>query len=96
MELIQLVLNGIALGAAYALVALGFVLILNATGTVNFAQGDMVMAGGFVTVALAQYLPAPGIVLLPLVFILMGALGLVFSLVAYFPLMGRPPVSVFI
>ena len=95
-ELIQLVINGVALGAAYALVALGFVLILNATGAVNFAQGDLVMAGGFVAVALAQYLPAPGIALLPLVFILMAALGLLFSVVGYFPLMGRPPVSVFI
>lgn len=96
MELLQLVINGIALGAAYALVALGFVLVLNATGAVNFAQGDMVMAGGFVTVALAQYLPAPGIALLPLVLAAMAVLGLVFSAVAYFPLMRRPPVSVFI
>jgi branched-chain amino acid transport system permease protein len=95
-ELIQLVINGLALGAAYALVALGFVLVLNATGAVNFAQGDMVMAGGFVTVALAQVLPLPGILLLPLVLALMALLGLAFSLLAYFPLMRRPPVSVFI
>lgn len=96
MELIQLVINGIALGAAYALVALGFVLVLNATGAVNFAAGDMVMAGGFATVALAEVLPVPGIVLLPLVLLIMGALGLVFSLLAYFPLMRRPPIAVFI
>lgn len=96
MELIQLVINGTALGAAYALVALGFVVVLNATGAVNFAQGDMVMAGGFVTVAMAHYLPLPSIVLLPFVLVLMAMLGLVFSLVAYFPLMRRPPVSVFI
>ena len=43
----QLVVGVLALGASYALVALGFVLILNATGAVNFAQGDLVMAGGF-------------------------------------------------
>ncbi len=96
MELLQLVINGIGLGAAYALVALGFVLVLNATGAVNFAQGDLVMAGGFVAVALAQYLPLPGIVLLPLVLAAMAALGLAFSLLAYFPLMRRPPVAVFI
>src|SRR5690348_11406887 len=66
--LLQLVINGIALGAAYALVALGFVLILNATSAVNFTQGDMVTA----------------------------LFGLLFSLVAYFPLMNRPPVAVFI
>ncbi|MCP4328874.1 MAG: branched-chain amino acid ABC transporter permease [Alphaproteobacteria bacterium] len=96
MTLLQLVINGAALGAAYALVALGFVLILNATNAVNFAQGDLVVAGGFVAVALAGFLPVPGILLLPLVLILTFVLGLAFSLLAYFPLRDRPPVAVFI
>ncbi|MDH3231686.1 MAG: branched-chain amino acid ABC transporter permease [Alphaproteobacteria bacterium] len=96
MEFIQLAVNGIALGAAYALVALGFVLILNATGAVNFAQGDLVAAGGFLAVALAGVLPVPGLLLLPLVAILMAGLGLAASAVAYWPLRDRPPVAVFI
>jgi len=95
-ELIQLVINGLALGAAYSLVALGFVLLVKASGAVNFAQGDLVMVGGFVSIALAQYLPLPGIVLLPLVMVLMAAFGVAFSCIAYFPLMRRPPVAVFI
>jgi branched-chain amino acid transport system permease protein len=93
---LQLLLNGVALGAAYALCALGFVLILNATGAVNFAQGDMVTAGGFVAIALATLWPVPGIALLPAVIVLTAALGLVFSAIAYFPLKSRPPVAVFI
>lgn len=96
MLLLQLIINGVALGAAYALVALGFVLILNATSAVNFAQGDLVMVGGFVAVAAAALLPVPGIVLLPVVVIVMAVFGLLFSLLAYFPLKSRPPVSVFI
>lgn len=92
----QLLVNGVALGAAYALVALGFVLVLNATSAVNFAQGDLVMAGGFLAVALAGPIPLPGILLLPLVAALMAALGLLVSLLAYLPLRRRPPVSVFI
>jgi branched-chain amino acid transport system permease protein len=96
MLIFQLLLNGIALGAAYALAALGFVLVLNATRAVNFAQGDMVMAGGFLAVALGGWLPVPGIVLLPAVLALMAALGLVISLVAYLPLKDRPPTSIFI
>ena len=79
MILAQLLVNGVALGAAYALVALGFVLVLNATGAVNFAQGDLVMAGGFLAVALAGLIPAPGFVLLPLVMALMALLGLAVS-----------------
>ncbi|WP_448206854.1 branched-chain amino acid ABC transporter permease [Azospirillum sp. sgz302134] len=93
---LQLLVNGIALGAAYALVALGFVLVLNATSAVNFAQGDLVMAGGMLAVALAPYLPVPGIALLPVVLLLMAALGLVLAFAAYLPLRGRPPVTVFI
>ena len=94
--MLQVLLNAVALGAAYALLALGFVLVLNATGAVNFTQGDMVMAGGYAAVALATALPAPGIVLLPFVLAAMIVLGLVFSLAAYFPLKSRPPVAVFI
>jgi branched-chain amino acid transport system permease protein len=93
---LQLLINAIALGAAYALVALGFVLVLNATSAVNFAQGDMVMAGGYVAIALAGALPVPGILLLPLVLALMAALGLVVAALAYLPLAARPPASVFI
>jgi branched-chain amino acid transport system permease protein len=96
MILAQLLVNGVALGAAYALVALGFVLVLNATGAVNFAQGDLVMAGGFLAVALSSLIPAPGFVLLPLVMALMALLGLAVSATAYLPLRNRPPVSVFI
>lgn len=96
MELLQLVINGIVLGAAYTLVALGFVLVLNATSAVNFAQGDLVVAGGFMAVALAGLAPLPGWLLLPLVMLLMAGFGLVVCAVAYWPLRDRPPVSVFI
>ena len=100
MLIAQLLLNGVALGAAYALVALGFVLVLNATSAVNFAQGDMVMAGGFLAVALAWLLPEAaaglGIVLLPAVLAATAAFGLVLSAVAYMPLRRQPPVAVFI
>lgn len=94
--MLQTLVNALALGSAYALLALGFVLILNATSAVNFTQGDMVMAGGYVAIAAAAVLDVPGIVLLPLVVIAMIVLGLAFSSVAYFPLKSRPPVSVFI
>ncbi len=94
--MLQVLVNGLALGAAYALLALGFVLVLNASNAVNFAHGDMVMAGGLAAVLLAGLIPVSGVVLLPLVLILTAVLGLLFSLVAYFPLKSRPPTSVFI
>jgi branched-chain amino acid transport system permease protein len=86
----------LALGAAYALVALGFVLILNATGAVNFSQGDLVMAGGFVAVVLAARLHLPGLVVLPVLLAVMAGLGALVALLAYMPLRSRPPEAVFI
>src|SRR5579871_6339155 len=96
LSLLQLLANTVALGAAYALVALGFVWVLNASNAVNFSHGDLVMACGFAAVGLAGVLPVPGIVLLPLVVVLMACVGLLVSLLAFFPLRGRPPVAVFI
>lgn len=96
MTVLQLLINGVALGAAYALVALGFVLVLNATAAVNFAQGDLVMAGGLLAVALAPLIPLPGIALLPVVLAVMAGLGLLLALAAYLPLRRSPPVAVFI
>jgi branched-chain amino acid transport system permease protein len=92
----QLLLEVLALGAAYALVALGFVLTLNATGAVNFSQGDLVMAGGFAAVVLANHLHLPGLLLLPLLLAGMAVLGVLIAVVAYMPLRRRPPEAVFI
>ncbi|MBN8534624.1 MAG: branched-chain amino acid ABC transporter permease [Rhizobiales bacterium] len=51
-ELLQFAFSGLTVGAVYALVALGFTLIYNASDVVNFAQGEFVMLGGMVTVFL--------------------------------------------
>jgi branched-chain amino acid transport system permease protein len=93
---LQLLVDGVALGAAYALVAAGFVLALNASRAVNFAHGDLVMVGGFLAVVLATVLPVPGIALLPAVVAIMAAVGLAVGALAYLPLRGRPVVSVFV
>ena len=64
MQLIQLIIDGVASGCIYGLVALGFVLIYKATETINFAQGDILMLGAFVAYSLIgimgmDYLTAP-------------------------------------
>jgi branched-chain amino acid transport system permease protein len=94
MAILQLIINGIALGALYALVTLGFVFVINATGAVNFAQGELVMAGGYAAVMLQPIITGP--LLLAAVAVIMFFVGLLLALVAYFPLMRRPPATVFI
>ena len=95
MAILQLIVNGIALGALYALITLGFVFVINATGAVNFAQGELVMAGGYAAVVLQSVFPAGPLILI-VVAVIMFFVGLALALVAYFPLMRRPPATVFI
>jgi len=51
--LLQYLLSGLTVGAIYALVALGFSIIYNASNVINFAQGEFVMIGGMATASLA-------------------------------------------
>lgn len=57
----QFLVSGLTNGSIYALIALGFCLIQNATGIVNFAQGDFVMLGAMIAISLYQaaHLPLP-------------------------------------
>jgi branched-chain amino acid transport system permease protein len=50
-QILSLAIAGIAIGCIYALVAFGFVLIYKATEVVNFAQGELMMLGGFIAFA---------------------------------------------
>jgi branched-chain amino acid transport system permease protein len=59
-QLLQFLLSGLTVGAIYALVALGFAIIYNASHVINFAQGEFVMIGGMATVSFIDAgLPLP-------------------------------------
>jgi branched-chain amino acid transport system permease protein len=81
---------------AYALVALGFVLALNASGAVNFAHGDLVVLGGATAVVAGLWTGLPGPLLVPLVALALGAAGIVAARVAILPLAARPPEATFV
>ena len=55
----QYIVAGITYGTIYAIVAIGFNIIYNATGIINFAQGEFVMLGGMIAVTLHHILPLP-------------------------------------
>ncbi|MFT7595770.1 MAG: branched-chain amino acid transport system permease protein [Paracoccaceae bacterium] len=81
MDLVQLVVSGLANGCVYGLIALGFVLIYKATEAVNFAQGDFMMIGAFVCVGLtnAEYMGLNFWLAIPLAMLIMAALGYAFD-----------------
>ena len=58
-QLLQYTLSGITIGSIYAMVAIGFNIIYNSTGIINFAQGDFVMLGGMVAVYFHNSLHMP-------------------------------------
>ena len=96
---LQLLVSGLAIGSIYALVALGFVLIYNAVGVVNFAQGEFVMFPSYI--AATFLLPAvtvfgtmvhwqlPIVAVYLLVIVVMVGFGLLFNRIAYYPLRDR-------
>lgn len=71
----QFLVSGVTNGSIYALIAFGFCLIQNATGLVNFAQGDFVMLGGMVMISLLQGANLPMAMALPLAVAIVALVG---------------------
>ena len=94
-ELMQFLLSGVTVGAVYALVALGFTIIYNASDVVNFAQGEFVMLGGMITVfANMAGLPLPLAALIAIAGT--AAVGVALNKLAIEPARGAPVVSLII
>ncbi|NWG25218.1 MAG: branched-chain amino acid ABC transporter permease [Pseudorhodoplanes sp.] len=94
-EFLQFLFSGLTIGAIYALVALGFTLIYNASDVINFAQGEFVMLGGMVTFfAAAAGVPLPLAALLAIVVAV--AVGLLLHRFAIEPARGASAVTLII
>ena len=90
MQLLQLVISGAAIGCIYALIALGFVLIYKATETVNFAQGDLMMIGGFFGLAAMTVVGLPFWAAFLLTIVAMVLFGMATERLVLRPLLGQP------
>ncbi|SDU14748.1 branched-chain amino acid ABC transporter permease [Stappia sp. ES.058] len=94
-EFLQFSVSGLTVGAVYALVALGFTIIYNASDVVNFAQGEFVMIGGMATVFLtAAGIPLPVAALIAIAAAM--AVGLALHRFAIEPARGASPVTLII
>jgi len=94
-EFVQFLVSGLTVGAVYALVALGFTLVYNASDVVNFAQGEFVMLGGMVTVfATAAGVPLPLAALLAVVVSIV--VGLLLYWLAIEPARDASPITLII
>ncbi|WP_441232092.1 branched-chain amino acid ABC transporter permease [Tardiphaga sp. 215_C5_N2_1] len=95
-DLIQLTINGLAIGGVYALAAIGFVLVYEATGVVNFAAGQFVMFGTFAGVVTLVNAQLPWPIAYVVALLAMGAFGAIFFITVYWPLRVSPAVTVII
>lgn len=92
--LLQLVITGLTLGMVYALVAIGFVIIIKCSNAFNIAQGHFVMIGGYLgyTFLVVFDLPIWASVLLAIVAAII--LGMIVERLALRPLIGQPVLAV--
>jgi branched-chain amino acid transport system permease protein len=88
-HVLQLLFTGVGIGAVYALVALGFVLIFRATNVVNFAQGEFSMVAAFLMVVCAVDLELPYWLSFLIALGGMALVGAIFNLGVYYPLRHR-------
>lgn len=93
-KFIQLTLSGVANGAILALVALGFVLIYKSSDVINFAQGELLMIGGYLTYATIEQLGLAWPLGVLLAVALAAAAGVLIEQLVLRPLIGEPIISV--
>ena len=89
-SLVQFGLSGVTVGSIYGLAALGFTLVFNATGVVNFAQGQFVMLGGLIATTLANTLGWPMPLVVVAAVVATGVIGGVIEILTIHPMRGRP------
>jgi branched-chain amino acid transport system permease protein len=103
-EFAQQLINGLALGSIYALIALGYTMVYGVLRFINFAHGDVFMLGAFAGCFLSpivnRFLPPQswlgGAVVLACAMIVCALLGMLIEFLAYRPLRNRPKLTVLI
>ena len=93
-EFLQLIVTGLVIGSAYALVAMGFALIYKSTSIINFAQGEFVLVGGYICWWLYSMLHVPIVWAFMITMLIAVFMGLVLERLILRPMIGEPIISV--
>jgi branched-chain amino acid transport system permease protein len=92
--LLQLIINGLIVGALYGVVAMSFVLIYKASQVVNFAQGEFLLIGAWMCWWVITKYQVPFVWAMLITFLFMLVLGVAIQVVVLRPLIGEPIISV--
>jgi len=91
---LEQIFSGLMMGSFYALIALGFVLVYKATEVLNFAQGELMMIGPFLAVALISTLKIPLFLAVIIAILLTAFLGFILDRVVIRSMVGQSLLAV--
>ena len=95
-QFLSYLLNGISLGSVYAIIALGYSMVYGIAKMLNFAHGDVIMIGAYMSFCAIQYWSLPPILAILLAIVVCTMLGIVIERMAYKPLRQATSLSVLI
>ena len=96
MNFLQYLINGVSIGAVYAIIALGYTMVYGIAKMLNFAHGDVIMVGAYISFCVTNYLGLPAIVSVVAAMAVCTLLGILIEGLAYKPLRGTPSLAVLI
>ena len=96
MKIIQYLINGISIGSVYAIIALGYTMVYGIAKMLNFAHGDIIMVGAYISFCVTNYLGLPVVVSILAAMAVCTVLGMLIEALAYKPLRGTPSLAVLI
>ena len=95
-QFLSYLLNGISLGSVYAIIALGYSMVYGIAKMLNFAHGDVIMIGAYMSFCAIQYWSLPPVLAILLAIVVCTALGIIIERMAYKPLRQATSLSVLI
>ena len=96
MQFLSYLINGISLGSVYALIALGYTMVYGIAKMLNFAHGDVIMIGAYISFCVTSYLGLPAVVSVLAAVVVCTVLGILIERLAYKPLRQAGPLAVLI
>jgi branched-chain amino acid transport system permease protein len=96
MEFLSYLISGISLGSVYAIIALGYTMVYGIAKMLNFAHGDVIMVGGYVSLLTMTSLGLPVWAAILLAMVVCTVLGILIEGLAYKPLRSAPSLAVLI
>ena len=96
MQLLNSVISGLSLGSVYAIIALGYTMVYGIAKMLNFAHGDVIMVGGYISFCAMQYWGFPPLVAVLAAIAVCTLLGITIEGLAYRPLRAAPSLAVLI